>query len=241
MAGRSGKAASTIEAGGLRALLYRSARRTLSLQLRRDRVLIMRAPFNAPEPLLRDFLARRRPWVERHQARFDSISNQSKVLHWQDGERLPYFGRELELRVERGKAGRARLEHGAVIACVQDPADAGLVRRAVERLYAREAARRFPPLLDECLDHPAAAGLPRPRLRFRSMRSRWGSCDTARRVVTLNTNLVRQKPEIVRYVIMHELAHLRYRSHDEEFYGFLAKLCPDWQRLRSLLAEICPE
>jgi predicted metal-dependent hydrolase len=127
-----------------------------------------------------------------------------------------------------------------VVARVTDPSDAELVRRAVGRLYAREAALRFPALLAACLSRPTARGLPRPELRLRRMRSRWGSCDTARGVVTLNTNLVRQSPETICYVIMHELAHLRYRRHDEDFYRFLAELCPEQERLRAALAATRP-
>jgi len=200
---------------------------------------VLRAPFGVSESFLRDFLERRKDWVERHQARLEDAPSR-KETRWQSGERLPYLGGELELRVERGSVSTARMEGGAVIARVRDPQDSALVRRAVDRLYSREAARRFPALLDECLRHPAAAGLPRPELRFRSMRSRWGSCDTARRIVTLNTGLVRQDPALVRYVIMHELAHLRYRRHDAAFYGLLGGLCPDWERRRAALALVRP-
>jgi predicted metal-dependent hydrolase len=234
-------ARSTIEAGELKALLYRSRRRTLSIQLRPDRELVMRAPYGVPETALRDFLERRKAWVLRQRARLESLASSCPGTLWAAGELLPYLGRELELRVERGGAGRARMEGDAIVARVADPLEVELVRRAVERLYAREAARALPAYLEECLELPAAVGLPRPSLRFRCMRSRWGSCDTVRRIVTLNTRLVRQSPELVRYVILHELAHLRHRGHDEAFYRFLGELCPGWELLRARLSARRPE
>ena len=66
MARRVPTGSGKIESGDLRALLIRSPRRTVSLQINPDLSLVMKAPSDTPEPFLRDFLERRRPWVERH-------------------------------------------------------------------------------------------------------------------------------------------------------------------------------
>ncbi len=233
-------AAQLIEAGGLRALLYRSRRRTLSIQVEPERGLVLRAPYGASPAALRDFLERRRAWIERQRGRVAAQAAADPVPRWVDGELLAYLGERLPLRIEAGSPASARLSGGAIRARVPEPGDAEQVRAAVERLYAREAARLFPAYLAECLALPAAGGLPPPELRVRAMRSRWGSCDTARRVVTLNRGLVRRSPELIRYVIMHELAHLRHRAHDAAFYGLLARLCPGWEGLRAALAQVRP-
>jgi predicted metal-dependent hydrolase len=120
----------------------------------------------------------------------------------------------------------------------RDPGDPEEVRAAVERLYAREAAARLPARLDACLARAARRRFPRPELRVRTMRARWGSCDSAKLVMTLNSRLLRFRPEVIDCVIMHELAHLKYRRHGPRFYGLLAELCPDYKSLQSELAEV---
>jgi len=72
------------------------------------------------------------------------------------------------------------------------------------------------------------------------MKSRWGSCDPGRRIVTLNSRLLRRSPELVRFVVMHELAHLAHRRHDADFYEYLGRLCPGWERLRAALSALRP-
>jgi predicted metal-dependent hydrolase len=240
MAGSQVGVAAVVESGGLRATLYRSRRRTLSIQLEPERGLVMRAPYGASVATLRDFLERRRPWIERQSLRLERQAAADPAPRWVSGEPLPFLGGRIALKVERGTTAKARLSGSLLIAAVPFPEDAEQVASAVSRLYAREAARLFPVYLGECLAAPTAIGLPRPELRLRSMRSRWGSCDTARRIVTLNTNLVRRDPELIRYVIMHELAHLRFRCHDEAFYELLGRLCPGWERLRAALALVRP-
>ncbi len=244
MAKRDSAGAGKIESGDLRALLIRSPRRTVSLQVNPDLSLVMKAPSDTPEPFLRDFLERRRPWVERHLARMARIKAAAPA--WEDGGRVPFLGAELELRVETGARARARLSGGRVIATARDPADPEEARIAVERLFAREAAVRFPAMLDECLAkaarrrarREAPREFPRPELRVRTMRSRWGSCDAKAGVVTLNSRLLRFRPEVIECVIMHELAHFRYRKHGPRFYGLLAELCPDYETLQAELADV---
>lgn len=233
--------ADKIESGNLRALLIRSPRRTVSLQVNPDLSLVMKAPSETPEPFLRDFLERRRPWVERHLVRMARIKAAAPV--WRDGGRVPFLGDELVLSVEAGLRSRARFGAGdlfgpVVAVTVKDPADADEVRAAVERLYAREAAARLPAMVDVCLARAARRRFPRPEIRVRTMRSRWGSCDAKAGVVTLNARLLRFRPEIIECVIMHELAHFKYRKHGPRFYGLLAELCPGYERLQGELAEV---
>ena len=227
---------STIESGDLLASVVRSPRRTVSLQVNTDLSLVMKAPPDATEPFLREFLERKRSWVEKHLERMARIK--AAAPEWRDGGRIPFLGRALELRVEAGNRYRARLAGDVLFVTVRDPADQAEVRSAVERLYSREAAARFPGMLDACLEKVARRKFPKPALRVRTMRSRWGSCDTRGSVITLNARLLRFRPEVVECVIMHELAHLKYRSHGPRFYGLLEELCPFYRELQSELADI---
>lgn len=236
MAKRGAEGSDRIESGNLLALLIRSPRRTVSLQVNPDLSLVIKAPVETPEPFLRDFLERRRPWVERHLERMARIKAAAPV--WEDGGRLPFLGGELELRVEAGARARARLSGAEVVATARDPGDPGEVRAAVERLFAREAARRLPAMLDACIAKAARRRFPRPELRVRTMRSRWGSCDAKAGVITLNARLLRFRPEVIECVVMHELAHFKYRRHGPRFYGLLEELCPDYRELQAELAEV---
>jgi predicted metal-dependent hydrolase len=236
MAKRVASGPDKIESGNLLALLIRSPRRTVSLQVNTDLSLVMKAPSDASEPFLREFLERKRPWVEHHLERMARIKAAAPV--WEDGGRLPFLGRELALRVEAGSRGRARLAEGAVIVSAREPGSQAEVRRAVERLFSREAAERFPAMLDACLAKAARRKFPRPSLRVRTMRSRWGSCDAGALVITLNARLLRFRPEVIDCVIMHELAHLKYRRHGPRFYGLLEELCPEYRELQAELSEV---
>jgi predicted metal-dependent hydrolase len=78
-----------------------------------------------------------------------------------------------------------------------------------------------------------AAGLAQPRCSSRP-RARWGSCNT-RREVRLAWRLVKAPPDLVDYVICHELAHLRHMNHSRSFWSEVERQCPDYRRLRAEL------
>jgi hypothetical protein len=74
------------------------------------------------------------------------------------------------------------------------------------------------------------------RVAIRCQRTRWGSCST-RGTVSLNCSLVFLRPEVVQYLFVHELAHLKHMNHSPAFWRLVQTLEPDYRRLdRELLA-----
>ena len=67
------------------------------------------------------------------------------------------------------------------------------------------------------------------RVVVRKMTTRWGSCNSRKGYINLSLNLIEKAPELVEYVVLHELTHLIYPHHQKSFYGFIAKLMPDFK------------
>jgi len=67
------------------------------------------------------------------------------------------------------------------------------------------------------------------RIVVRKMTTRWGSCNSRKGYINLSLNLIEKAPELVEYVVLHELAHLIYPHHQKSFYDFIAKLMPDFK------------
>jgi len=73
------------------------------------------------------------------------------------------------------------------------------------------------------------------RVLIRRQRSRWGSCST-RGTISLNCCLMFQRPQVVRYLMIHELSHTVQMNHSRRFWQTVGRHCPDYRRLdRELL------
>jgi predicted metal-dependent hydrolase len=79
--------------------------------------------------------------------------------------------------------------------------------------------------------------IPEPSLRIRKMTSRWGVCNTASHVITLNYNLSKYDITCLDYVIVHELSHLIYPNHQEGFWRLVGKYYPKYKEARKMLKE----
>ena len=73
-------------------------------------------------------------------------------------------------------------------------------------------------------------------IKFRKMKSRWGSC-SSRKVLTFNTELIKVKKELIDYVVVHELAHLKHMNHSKEFHGLVDEYLPGSKQYRQELKK----
>ena len=74
-------------------------------------------------------------------------------------------------------------------------------------------------------------GEPNVTWGLRAMKTLWGSCNWRRRHVTYSLDLAREPRELVEYVVVHELTHLRVHDHGPSFRALMDARLPDW-RLR---------
>ena len=78
-----------------------------------------------------------------------------------------------------------------------------------------------------------------PLVKIKAMKSMWGNCNFARRIITLNLYLSKVPIECIDYVIIHELVHLSHPNHSKDFYNQLSKFMPDWKNKKNKLNTYC--
>ena len=74
------------------------------------------------------------------------------------------------------------------------------------------------------------------RVAIRRQRTRWGSC-SVRGTISLNCCLLFQRPAVVRYLLIHELAHTVHMNHSHRFWRFVALHCRDYRKLDKELLD----
>ena len=72
--------------------------------------------------------------------------------------------------------------------------------------------------------------------RINNSKRVWGSC-SPENVITLNFKLLYSPPEIMDYVIVHELCHTKIKSHSKRFWKAVANIIPDYKEKKKWLRE----
>jgi predicted metal-dependent hydrolase len=104
------------------------------------------------------------------------------------------------------------------------PVAHGLRASFLEAQVRRDVARWLPQYVPQLQAAPTS-------VRIRPMRSLWGSLDTRDRI-NLDLALALAPPAALRYVLVHELSHLKVRNHSPRFWRQVESLMPDYDEQR---------
>ena len=137
----------------------------------------------------------------------------------------------------KGSPKGAELRGNQLVLTLPDLAD----RKAAERLltgwWKKICGELFAAVLEQWYPRFARWNIPRPMLRTRRMTSRWGSCQPATAVITMNERLLHAPMECTEYIMVHELAHLVRADHSPAFHAVVTEVMPDWKERKKRLRE----
>jgi len=207
--------------------LVRSKRKTLSLIVETDGTLTVRAPLRMKAADIRAFLEAKSPWILRKQA---EARKAAPAQHrYVDGETFLYLGKQVPLRFVRDRKPALVLDRAFKLAQSAQPQ----AESAFQAWYKKQARA----VLTERAGYFARKhGFEIEKIRITSARTRWGSC-SAKKTLSFTWRLVMAPPEVVDYVVVHELCHLRELNHSRAFWAQVEAILPDYKGKRKWLKE----
>jgi predicted metal-dependent hydrolase len=134
--------------------------------------------------------------------------------------------------IQRGNRSGVLLKEDVMILTSRVPGNRERVRDILRRWYREQAESVIRDRMPEW-----RMGLPAHEIRYRWMRSRWGSC-SRRGVIVFNTQLVKAPVEYLDFVVAHELLHLLHHNHGVDFRKALDNVMPDWRARRRGLKKL---
>jgi hypothetical protein len=185
------------------------------------------APPSVSDDAVRLAVVTRLAWIHRQQARFRTQARQSE-RDYVSGESHYFLGRRYRIRVIDGAiAGHVFIPNAHRIELHVRPGSDHATRERVFLAWCRRELRaRAEPMLRMWA---VELGVESPVLGIKRMKTKWGACNASDRRVWLNLELIKKPPQCLEYVIVHELAHLTERRHNERFTAVLDNALPTWR------------
>ena len=203
----------------------RSQRKTLSLIIEADGTLTVRAPLRMKEADIQRFIEEKSDWIKRKQARARKEVVPSH--QFTDGETFWYLGKEVPLRFVRDGRPALVMDGTFRLAKSAQPRAA-----SVFEAWYKKQARTV--LTDRVNFFARKYGFEVSKIRISSARTRWGSC-SRKGTLSFTWKLLMASPDVIDYVVVHELCHLRELNHSPSFWAQVEAILPDYKSKRKWL------
>ena len=192
------------------------------------------APERLTDEAIRLAIVQRLPWIKKQRDRLQNAERQSE-REMVTGESHYVWGARLRLEIVE-RPGRAKIEIGGskLRLCVPPGTDAEKRRHVLDAWYRKQLKAAIPDLAKKW---EPMIGNKVNGWTVRRMKTKWGSCNPKSGRISLNLELAKKHPGCLEYIVVHEMTHLRERTHGDRFTVLLDDYLPNWRALRDQLNQ----
>lgn len=165
----------------------------------------------------------------------DKLNHYDRLREERENSRqIMFLGRPYNLVpvIKHGCAPAVNMLDGNIFVTVPD-ASPGILRETLEKWYRARARSIFEERV-RAINREAGHSV--NRIFIRGQKTRWGSCSRAGNL-NFNWRLAMAPPEVIDYIVIHELSHLKEMNHSRQFWSLVENLCPDYKKHRKWLRE----
>jgi len=209
--------------------IVRTRRKTIALIVQRDGSLVVRAPLRASDKQISELVQKKEKWIVAKQDAAWRTYAEIRSREYVNGEGFLYLGKTYKLAIvddnqpllafgDQFYLAKSALPHAA----------------AVFKTWYRQQARQV--ISERVTWYAAQNGFVYQRVNITSARTRWGSCG-GRGSLNFTWRLVMAPLQVIDYVVVHELAHLKQKNHSKAYWNEVKRLMPDYQQQIDWLNE----
>jgi hypothetical protein len=207
--------------------IIRSRRKTITLSVSPDATLTVRAPLWLSLAYIKSLVFKKRFWIDKKKKQVLRRGGMVKNKEFVEGEEFFYLGERYKLRI--CDSGEIKLL-GNLYFPVKYLCDA----RAKMIQWYKDRAREI--ILERAGFYSKITGWKFKSISVNGAERRWGSCGANGRI-NFSFRLAMAPPEVIDYVVTHELAHIPEKNHSARFWAKVGTVLPDYKARRKWLRE----
>lgn len=220
--------------------LIRSKRRSISLEIKPDGELLVRAPNYVPKWEIDEFIFSKRVWIEKNRKKTaektENMGEIKRLSQEELSELMSAAKEDIPARVRRWAPTAAP-------GSIWDNESGGMISQiTIWDLLGNFTSSLMPgesinsghdyEYISKNYDHKDK----KPKLTIRHQKTLWGSC-TPEGSLSFNCMLMLAPEEVRDYVVIHELCHLNHMDHSREFWKAVGRAMPDYKKYRKWLSD----
>lgn len=191
------------------------------------------APYGISDLRLHRFVESQQHWIINAMAKFERHS----LLHqkiapasYHQGAKIPYLGSFYSLVIRPSKLKKVKIEFtGEFIAHVPEAIFAGPYSESVKLALTNWMKKQLKHHVEQLVQcHSPSNNLYPRSISIKTQKTRWGSCG-AQNDININWLLILAPPDVLEYVVVHELCHIQIKNHSSHFWALVAHHLPDYR------------
>lgn len=203
----------------------------------KDCKIEVKVPRNVSEKKIEEFVNKKAEWIYRSiQKQNDVIKNKTR---FEDGEQIKILGEiyTLELEYTDRKRSSIFLENRKVKLQVskefENQSNLELkseIKKQLEKLYMNIAQDEVEAAMLEVTE---LVGLRPKEYKIKKLKRAWGNC-SSKKVIAINMEVAKHSREFIKYVVLHEVCHLKHMNHSKQFWTLVEKYMPDYKKIKKV-------
>jgi len=203
-------------------ILKRNKRLTGNINLRvKNGQVHISAPFWISKKIIDDFVTSKKDWII---AALDKQKTKAAVKDYKEGDKHLFFGEQKTLIVTKTdsitRTSLVNESENFVLTIYKGYTDTDYYLHAQRAFLSFYLEQLIAYLTDRVNYYSEQLGVEYSKIEVKKVSSIWGSC-SAKNVLSFNRKLCLAPKEIVDYVVIHEVCHLRERNHSSRFWGLV--------------------
>ncbi|UPT77460.1 M48 family metallopeptidase [Sulfurovum sp. XGS-02] len=185
--------------------------------------LVIKSPKVAQQKI-EQLLLKKSSWI--NQAREKIQQKKGKPLDFSSDAEVYFMGEAYPLTLLQHSKKRTHLDFdGEAFRLFYHTYDERVFQTHLDRFYKTEAQKHIP-------GHVACWAqkmrLSPSDVRFRKTKRQWGSC-SGKNVLSFNTMMMKLPHDVIQYIIVHELTHIKHKHHQKAFWQLVERYLPDYK------------
>ncbi|MCX7710969.1 MAG: M48 family metallopeptidase [Clostridia bacterium] len=219
-------------------VVVRSRRKTIGISIQSEQGLKVSAPYRVSDTYIHDVIQTKSSWILKKLKELEDAKPAERKFT--PGEKLMVLGKEYYLCIsEKVGIKTAQLDIGPSAVCLIIPEIKQLeqrtqiIRDALTKCLKKIAAE----IVSERIEvYSKKLNVLPKKIVIKSQKTLWGSC-TRDNAININWRIVMAPVEIVDYLVVHELAHIKVKNHSKTYWNLVESILPDHKERRKWLRE----
>lgn len=219
----------------LKYILTRSNRKTIGITIDKNGLVKVASPLRVSQDYINQLLQEKSSWIQKkiNELTIRSTNTNCPKI-FEDGEKFLYLGEVFELKIHRSsinKKANVRIQDKFIVIEVPIDFSSEKIKDKLREWYIK----KFKLIIAERINYYSQMiGVFPNNVTIREQKTRWGSCSN-RGNINLNWKLIMASLEIIDYVIIHELCHMKVMNHSKEFWKIVEVYSPHYKSYREWL------